>query len=529
MSAHNLINEMNATQNAQGKVFSVSASSPSNGASGYSKGALWVDTASGALHVNAGTGSSATWSLVGPNVPAGVVGSRNVAKMFRDAVAGTHSLDLLWVGDSNTSFLGGSSASSTQGWCDAFQYSLYKFGAPIYASPLYPFHQNGSGPDERQGWRVKVDNLGTGGGGGGVGGFGTISDTVVDKQLLSGNLAGPSFITTRFSLSLQFGPSYFPTNTYTTTNGLADYAGIDYAYYSDTGNKYHDSIAGIYIDANNPMGITNSFYWRLVHGVFASGGGSMKLDWWHDPSKVNTTTISFAAAADGIAVSTASLPANGSRTAQIYALWGGDSRANGVSAKAALILQSVVRQSAIGTSSSPLCWWGGGTVAEISAGSTSVGTLTLQTWLNELRSRQIAAGGTGRVVVCFHGGANVGSQTPASWVADFNTFAANIRAAWSALGFTSSDLGFIAMVSHVKDANDAALSAIRTLCRSTFANSSDVLFVDLGQLLPADRMQALKFYDSGSIDGDATFDVHMSAEGYETASDLAVAKILALT
>ena len=69
----------------------------------------------------------------------------------------------------------------------------------------------------------------------------------------------------------------------------------------------------------------------------------------------------------------------------------------------------------------------------------------------------------------------------------------------------------------------------RRVCRSTFANSSDVLFVDLGQLLPADRMQALKFYDSGSIDGDATFDVHMSAEGYETASDLAVAKILALT
>ena len=125
MSAHNLISEMNESQNAQGKMFSVTSSAPSTGASGYSKGALWMDTSNGALHVNAGTSSSASWALVGPNQPASVVGSRVVASMFRDAVAGTKSRDLLWVGDSNTSFLGGSGSSKTQGWCDAFQFAMW--------------------------------------------------------------------------------------------------------------------------------------------------------------------------------------------------------------------------------------------------------------------------------------------------------------------------------------------------------------------------------------------------------------------
>jgi hypothetical protein len=530
MSAHNLISEMNESQNAQGKMFSVTSSAPSAGASGYSKGALWMDTSNGALHVNAGTSSSASWALVGPNQPLSVVGSRVVASMFRDAVAGTKSLDLLWVGDSNTSFLGGSGSSKTQGWCDAFQFAMWKQGAPVYASPLYPFHQNGSGPDERQGFTFKCDNLGLPSagvhGGGGVGSTGVHSDNITDKQLLSGNLAGPSFITNRFKTSLQFGPSYYPTNTYTTSNSIDDKAAIDYAWYSDTGNRYHDSIAGIYIDADSPIGVSNTLIYRLVHGKFASGGGNLKLDWWHNVSKVNTTTISFAGTQDEIAVSTATLSA-ATRTSQVYALWGGDSRANGVSAKAALLLQSVYRQS-IGTSSTPLCWWGGGTVNEVSVGSSNVGTLTLQTWLGEARTRQIAAGGTGKVVVCFHGGANPGSQTAASWVADFNSFAANMRSAWSALGYPSADLGFIAMVSHVKNAGDTDLSAIRALCRTTFASSQDVLFIDLGTLVPAEKMVFMLLYDSGVLQGNGSYDVHMSAQGYELLSDLALGQILAL-
>ena len=460
--------------------------------------------------------------------PSGINGARRVAQMFKDAISGTQSLDLLWVGDSNTNFLGGSSASDTQGWCDAFQFALYAAGAPIYGTPLYTFHQNGSSSDERQGWRVKCDNLGTSLGGGGAGGFGINTDGVTTAQLLSGNSDGPAFVTNVFTRSLEFGPSYYPSNTYTTTKSLADKAAIDYVYYVNTGANYRDSIAGIYVDDDNPMGVANSLVYRCVHAMFASGGGSMKLQWWADPSPspVSTTTISFAGTADEITASEVTL-SSGARTDQVYAIWGGgDSRVNGLTAKAALLLQSVYRK-VIGTASTPLCWWGGGTVQQISAGSTAVGTATLQTYLRELRNRQISGGGAGRVVVCFHGGANAGSQTPASWVADFQTFASNMRTAWSGLGYPAGDLGFLAMVSHVKDSGDT-LNPIRTLCEQTFENHTDVLFVNLAKIVPESRMTSLALYDSGSIDGDSSYDVHMSARGYENAAMIAVERITSI-
>ena len=62
---------------------------------------------------------------------------------------------------------------------------------------------------------------------------------------------------------------------------------------------------------------------------------------------------------------------------------------------------------------------------------TSIGSTLLQTHLQELRERQIAAGGTGRVLLMSHSGIN-GDETAANWtdchVSIWNTY----KAAWAA-------------------------------------------------------------------------------------------------
>ncbi|MFZ9311580.1 MAG: hypothetical protein ACO24O_08780 [Arenimonas sp.] len=65
MSAHNIIDELSAAQNSQGKVFALNAGVPTASAAGWSKGALVIDTTNGKLYINTGTSTSATWTVVG--------------------------------------------------------------------------------------------------------------------------------------------------------------------------------------------------------------------------------------------------------------------------------------------------------------------------------------------------------------------------------------------------------------------------------------------------------------------------------
>jgi hypothetical protein len=65
MSAHNTIEQLSEAQNSQGKIFELSAGVPSNSRTGFSKGALSVDTTNGKLYINTGSATSATWIVVG--------------------------------------------------------------------------------------------------------------------------------------------------------------------------------------------------------------------------------------------------------------------------------------------------------------------------------------------------------------------------------------------------------------------------------------------------------------------------------
>ena len=70
MSGHNAVFELGQDQvganSFEGKFLLISSAIGGDaGISGYGKGALAVDTATGKLHINTGTVSSATWTAVG--------------------------------------------------------------------------------------------------------------------------------------------------------------------------------------------------------------------------------------------------------------------------------------------------------------------------------------------------------------------------------------------------------------------------------------------------------------------------------
>lgn len=69
MSGHNAAFELGQDQKGvefEGKFLSFWDGIPTNGASGYGKGALAVDSTNGKLYINTDTFASATWSLIGP-------------------------------------------------------------------------------------------------------------------------------------------------------------------------------------------------------------------------------------------------------------------------------------------------------------------------------------------------------------------------------------------------------------------------------------------------------------------------------
>jgi hypothetical protein len=469
-----------------------------------------------------------TDGVVLSNSMGGASGSVAVANMFRDAIAGVDSLDIIVVGDSNTLFYSGSTIDEVSGWTDGFTAALWKVGASIYGTPIFPLYLDAS--TQSQGWRCLWTSFA-----GGIGGNGTTGDDgITSAYMRSGNLgtrlsgggtvAGPAFCTTGYKAVSGFGAAanQMYSNAVTT----------DYAWFpSGEANRFQDYIAGLQISATHPMGVASSITYRVVHATFASGGGSFTIrcqDTGGSQLRTNQT-ISCAGSADSIGASAVVLNADAARTLGIQWRWAGEYGAratNGVNGKFAGFLQSAYKSTGKGVSVSALCWSAGSTMTTISTGAVNVGTGTLETFLNEARSRQVAAGGTGRVVILIHGGANADSGEPASWVTAANLMKTQFETAWDNLRFPASQLGFLMMPSHPK-ADPDDLTSIRSLVNTTYAASSNSLAVDLGSAAQVSRLKDLQYYDAGSGAGDATPDVHLSPVGYLEVAQMALSRILA--
>jgi len=124
----------------------------------------------------------------------------------------------------------------------------------------------------------------------------------------------------------------------------------------------------------------------------------------------------------------------------------------------------------------------------------NVPTTLLQTYLQEMRERQIVAGGTGRVLIMFEFGVNATTsnqpETPSKWTQAALDIWNTYSAAWIGLGYPASDLACVGWVSHQIDAADNSslgssgnMIAVRAAANQLALANPSMTIVDIKKLL----------------------------------------------
>lgn len=160
----------------------------------------------------------------------------------------------------------------------------------------------------------------------------------------------------------------------------------------------------------------------------------------------------------------------------------------------------------------------GGTSTEIALSiddDSGCGLPTLRTYLKELRSRQRAAGGAGRVLVFLNmginnAGANSEHASEETCAEDVAAMVAQLDRAWASLGHPPEDLGFIVTASHDGGIDGYRADLATERLRQRLAGDRHVAIIDVDALAPRHFLAANRLFAGGMSDPDA----HLSREGY---------------
>lgn len=126
-----------------------------------------------------------------------------------------------------------------------------------------------------------------------------------------------------------------------------------------------------------------------------------------------------------------------------------------------------------------------------SIGSTisGIGSTLLKTHIQELRERQIAAGGSGRVLLVSHSGIN-GNETETAWTSCHKTIWSAYKAAWVELGYPAGDLAILSFVGVQRNADDSSgsgapgnLIPVREAAKAMALENPDMTVVDVKSIL----------------------------------------------
>jgi hypothetical protein len=409
----------------------------------------------------------------------GVYGGERARQFVRDAIAGTESLDVVVVGDSNV-------GHDAYGWTNGMAYGLLEMGAPLYSSPLLP---------------------------GATGGVGAAS-------LFPG---------------LPFGYNGTNTGRWQTTESAFGAKGSDESYpeindfWNDNGGKLlfsstafwnwmfiassGTSSTGITASTTAVMPITAEHIWRVGTATFDSGSGELNL------AVVNANT--------GVAIVSAEIPSNtgtvGFEVNEIVVPADSARNFNLVfrfysvaPVSPAGVLWTSIYQRRKGIASQIYQYGGGQDGREVGAACDN--SAMMRTYLAELRARQIAAGGRGRVLVFLNVGVNeIG--TPTDWPDGATLIRDGFRAAWSQLGYPDADLAFVFGVSHQRAAVDD-LAPHRALMKEWVAGKPDATVYDLADQSRYDVLNNQTLLKDAGL-------VHMYTAGYQYCALRLVASLAA--
>ena len=290
----------------------------------------------------------------------------------------------------------------------------------------------------------------------------------------------------------------------------------DWAYMPGTTPALWDGYSGTWLNSNHPLAVAGTaIRYRVTHSVDPSGNSAgLRLAAVQDSGSTlilnqNYTTIGTAGS-----IARTDLPFTAAGTSGIRCSYG-----YGSVPPFNVFSNSVYRASA-GLGVTSHLYYSGGTTAQISSVISGASSLFFQTLLADMRTRQIAAGGNGQVMILSHSGIN---DSVADWQSKQQTIHDTYRSAWSSLGFPDADLAFVAMVGVMRNSGDTSMNGvslgpIRQEARTWAMTTPGVTFIDMSEVTSNAELVANSWYQGAVTQ-------HLSNAGYDEMSSRILTKL----
>jgi hypothetical protein len=398
-----------------------------------------------------------------------IFGSPAPARFLRAVADGSDSVDIVLIGDSNT----GSALYGMWGFHHGLSQTLHDRGLPMYATPVYPAmtasNRNHQGPapglsESLGGWRGSCLAFSPAPGSPG-------------SALRSGIASGWSPLA-RWGT----GDRWIRYGTASGPNASTD----DWAFIP--AGSYSNCLNGVMLDADHPLLVSGEPLWHRVRfGTFAVRGGSLQgaIGACSPPVALGTGPVQSSFGSEGgEAIYEYSVPGPLAPT-NVTASW--SAGPTGAQGPCAVLSHSVyVRRR--GWSVTSHGYLAGQSSAEIRVAIESLSPELLRAHLRDLRDRQVAAGGSGRVLLLAQSGVN-GQETPESWTQSHRAIWQRYRAAWTSLGFPAADIAIMSFVSPPRNeadtglAGNAPLAPVRAAAVAMAAANPDMTVIAVNELL----------------------------------------------
>jgi len=428
----------------------------------------------------------------------GFAGSALAQTLFKNCAAGTDSLDVVTIGDSNTGFV------ETTGWGYGYHtgfYKRYQTSANEYSSPLYDAMLGTAGDSGHSG------NI-----------FGTGLTPAWPADNAAGNASGPGPIR-----------GLVAANAAANADAVAviNYLGMDTANLSKPfGYDFQGSIVTsgttFQTGANKDciiLATSAKIYssgaamqYRVVYARTTTSGGQFRPGYWSNFSATFTSYIST----NHTSVDVPSTPAtfNFNAPALAYRV-GWDGLGDGVSSRAVgpatIIAHSLIRRSYKGFAFNNFMYDSGAPTTRLADRSSQMGLL-LDVKLRELRNRQIDAGGSGNVVVIVYSGIN-GSENASTYITQASNIVSTWKSKWSSIGGDPTRIAFVFVPTHpITTSINNWLSdraAIVSAANSWAANTQGVCVFDIDKHYTGAQINSNGWYSV------TTTQAHLKEAGYD--------------
>lgn len=429
----------------------------------------------------------------------GFAGSARAQLMLKACQAGTDCVDIVTIGDSNVGFTETGGIYS-YGYHTAFD-KRYDSYANEYASPLFD---------------AMLGTAGDSGYSGGI--FGTGFTPAWPADNLAGNASGPGPVRGLIAADaasdieadlvvghLGLDVANLPKPFAYSWQGLIVTAGTTF----QTGASKDAIIIGT---GSNIYANGAAMQYRVLHARTTVSGGQFKLGWW-----AASTGATFASGFTSTSHTSVDVPsaATFDLTAPSVAFRVGfDGLGQGTSHRmtgpAPILAHSVIRTTVKGFSFTNFMWDSGAPTTRIADRSEQMDKL-LDYKLRELRERQVAAGGTGNLIVMVFTGIN-GSENSTTYTAQAQRIVDRFNARWLAGGGDASKIAFCFVPTHpvTTSINNwlSDRSAIVSAANSWAAGVPGVCVFDIAQHYTGAAISSNGWYSTGG-------NAHLKDAGYD--------------